>query len=288
MSVGRASPSFSCADVAFALEDCLCLKPPPGLGGNATGVAANALEHMCLQELLNTRLRLQSRWLEKPGDTFSVASTAATEVGEESPTSLNRNKGECLRLSEFLPPPSPASKSLSNLPQSILPLASPVEGFMREIRMENVDGHLWIHWPVDAKKLRGKDKQIISSTFEVCGASFKMMILPKSAGERKGQACFQKARGCGSIALKLLASANGAGSPTKLLFNIAIGSGEQKQAARGPVESDLDSSICGLPKCDEGWDFLSALDPGSSTVTISLQVLRAPAPETRVTSLQEH
>merc|ERR1711966_302614 len=72
----------------------------------------------------------------------------------------------------------------------------------RELRVhrEDKDGHLKVHWPVDARKLRGKDKQIISPSFEIFpGCSFKLMVKPKAMGVRKGQANFHKGRGWGSI-----------------------------------------------------------------------------------------
>jgi len=65
-----------------------------------------------------------------------------------------------------------------------------------------------INWTVDARKLRGNDKQAVSPPFELSfgpghpSVTFKMMIYPKVSSENKGGASFKKAKGKGSIQLK--------------------------------------------------------------------------------------
>jgi hypothetical protein len=143
---------------------------------------------------------------------------------------------------------------------------------VRDIRIEHSeDGRLYVRWPVDARKLRTKDRQIISPSFEVFpGAAFRLMIKPRVAGDRKGQAGFHKARGQGSVDLKFM---EGAVSAPKFGFRISVGSGAHAAAPRGPVYHDFDTStVCGLPKCEEDWDFRSAVDPASQTFLISLEV----------------
>lgn len=263
-----------------------CLSIPPGLEvwtGNTTNATEAKIEadlqpDILLQalrtELLNTHVRLQSRWLPKAGgESLEFESTAATEADVESPTSTGRSWVEC---------PSPlavSSPSDSHRVTSVISLSSALphlpEAPMREIWKEVVNGHLWIHWPVDTRKLRCKDRQIVSPSFEVFnGVGFKLMMLPKAMGDRKGQACFQKARGCGTVALKLAAPLDKteASSP-KLSFRVTIGRGPQRQKPRGPVEYDFGSSMCGLPKGEDAWDFFAAADANSSTLTVSLEVL---------------
>jgi len=43
---------------------------------------------------------------------------------------------------------------------------------------------LRVHWPVDAKKLRGRDQQVVSPSFDQIfpGCSFKLMLKPKVMG----------------------------------------------------------------------------------------------------------
>jgi len=283
-------PTLLIPAVAAGKQERLCigsahpyLETPPGLEcceGNATNATPQADAEVNLlealrAELLNTHVRLQSRWLPKESvESLGVASTAATEADVESPTSAGNSKIEC--LSPFAPssPFGPnASSSVISLSDSLMPHRP--EAPMREIWKEVVNGHLWIHWPVDTRKLRCKDRQIVSPSFEVFkGVGFKLMMLPKSMGERKGQACFQKARGCGTLALKLAAPLEGSGlSSPRLNFRLTIGSGRQRQASRGPVEYDFGSSLSGLPKGEDVWDFVAAADADSSTLTVSLEVL---------------
>jgi hypothetical protein len=245
--------------------------------GNAS---TDALEHDCLRQLLNAHVRLQNRWLAQEKsqvDSFALASTAATEADEQSPTPSSAGEQQSPLLGSHTSRPTDAKGIVPLSLASILPphpVSPIVHGMVRETRVEHIDGHIWVHWPVDARKIRCKDRQIISPSFDIFpGASFKMMILPKLMGDRKGQACFQKARGCGTVVLKLAEPVEGGAVLPQIRFRISIGHGEQRQLPRGPVEYDFSSSVCGLSKCDELWDFLSAVDTASSTLTVSLEVL---------------
>jgi hypothetical protein len=87
-----------------------------------------------------------------------------------------------------------------------------------------------VHWQGDARKLRTKDKQIVSPSFEVFpGHAFKIMLKPKEMGDKKGQANFQRARGCGRVELKCIQSLH---APPTLRFYISIGRTESER--RGP------------------------------------------------------
>jgi hypothetical protein len=139
----------------------------------------------------------------------------------------------------------------------------------RELQLERLeDGHLKVHWPIDAKRLRAKDKVCISPSFELFpGCSFKLMVKPRAMGDKKGQASFHKARGWGSVELK---SMEGVAVAPTLRFLISVGG----ELPRGPVEHDFhNSTVGGLAKSDEMFDFTSAVDSKSSTFVVSLEVL---------------
>jgi len=176
----------------------------------------------------------------------------------------------------------PSSHSLASTAASasVSPLASPKAARpaeqpfidqsapVRELRVEDLgNDHLKVSWPVPAGKLRGKDQQIISPCFELHGLSFKLMVKPKPMGDKKGQASFQKARGWGSVELKLMEGS--ALSPT-LRLRISIGGG----CTHGPIEHDFsNSTVAGLAINGSFFDFTSAVDPDSSNFVISLEVL---------------
>lgn len=180
--------------------------------------------------------------LQSEDSNISVASTVATLTGEE----------ECSELEE------------RNVDERTARQDAP-----RELRIErqNAEGLMKIHWPVDAKKLKAKDRQIISPSFEILpGIAFKLMLKPKSVGDRKGQAGFQKAKGFGSVELKFI---EGAASAPSLRFRVTVG----QEAPRDPVECDFGKgTVCALHKNSEDFDFLSAVDPDSSTLLVCLEV----------------
>lgn len=176
---------------------------------------------------------------QRVGSTHSLASTAATATDE--------------KMEEFKPTMQPHRTET-----------------IRELRVEHFyDGSLKVQWPVDAKKLRSKDQQIISSSFEAFpGCSFKLMMKPKSAGDRKGQTSFQKAKGTGSVELKLM---DRVAEAPRLRFRISVGAQEQP---RGPVEHDFSESTVGsLAPGDDKFDFASAVEPNSSSFVVTLEVL---------------
>lgn len=202
---------------------------------------------------VNTEPLMKPPGVFKPGlwhevSTISCASTAATDIGE-----VGWDEELC----------SDRDGPASEAPAGRLDAA-------RELRIEHLgsDGHLNVRWPVDARKLRGKDKQIISSSFEILpGLAFKMMLKPKFAGNRKGQASFQKARGWGSVELKFV---EGVASAPALRFRVSVG----QEQPRGPVECDFGSgTVWGLPKGIEDFDFASAVEASSSTFVVSLEII---------------
>jgi len=169
----------------------------------------------------------------------SCASTAASEEAEE-PTSCH--------------------------PSAVAKLGEDVSRELRVQRLD-MDGHLNVHWPVDARKLRGKDKQIISPSFEIFpGCSFKLMVKPRAMGDKKGQASFHKGRGCGSVELKLV---EGVVLAPTLRFRIAVGG---TNACRMVSHDFSNSTVCGSDRGEGHFDFKSAVDRKSSTFLVSLEV----------------
>jgi len=187
----------------------------------------------------------------KVGDTC-----AATETSPEGP----QEGGEELAWpQERVPAVSPSLREQkpSRQPQTVRSAYSTNSGVHR------------IFWNVDARKLRGNDKQAVSPAFELPFASipFKMMIHPRS-----GTANFNSSRGNGFIQLKcedeLLEG------DAKVSFRFFIGSGEKMQPPRGPVLHDFaQNSICGLPKGQDVWDFSKAVDRDSMTTVVCLEIM---------------
>lgn len=143
-----------------------------------------------------------------------------------------------------------------------------VEEVIRELRFERLgNGHLKACWTVAAKRLRGKDQQIVSPSIEISpGSSFKLMLKPKPKGDKKGQASFSKARGIGSVDLKFMEGS--AGAPT-LRFRIAVGAG----SPHGPIQHDFSESATVGSLAATAFDFASTVEPNSSTFLVSLEVL---------------
>jgi hypothetical protein len=213
------------------------LCPPPGL--------ENALCKVLAQEAASTPTSL------------STAAESGTE-DLQSPSSTSSDDGGA----------NPAAVA-SAFP---LALAEHVE-ISRELQVDRKDGgRMQVQWPVDSRKLQGKDRQIISSGFELFPAVVcKLMIKPKPQGLSKGLLSFQKARGCGSIELKII---DGIEKTPAFQFSLSIGSDDKKQGPRGPVEHDFaSSSVCGLPRDEEDWDFRAAVDPTTHTFLVSLEVM---------------
>jgi len=241
--------------------------------GNATQPATCAdLDGEYLKEvhrqLLSASLRLQNHYTWLPHQPAIVdsdsmlASTSGSDADLDSPVSKDNNNSKVVWV-------APHVAQTSTMEQSTC---------VRDIWREDIDGHLWIHWRVHSQKFRSKDKSIVSPSFEILpGVSFRLMMLALSSGERKGQACFSKSRGFGTVSLKLGSPLEDPTSPPKIAFRMSIGSGQQRQTPRGPVEYDFDCSVCGLPKGMDVWDFRSAVDAASSTVTVSLEVLQVSA-----------
>lgn len=136
-----------------------------------------------------------------------------------------------------------------------------------------------IRWSVDARKLDTTDKEAVSPAFELAGwanAQFKMVMRPKRVEDSRGGASFKKARGKGSVQLKLVNKLEEA-AHLSVMFRLAVGnpiSWKRRERPRGPVRHDFfEKPICGLPEGRDEWDFRKAVDDATQTFVVSLDVL---------------
>uniref|UniRef100_A0A7S4SJR8 Uncharacterized protein n=1 Tax=Alexandrium monilatum TaxID=311494 RepID=A0A7S4SJR8_9DINO len=176
--------------------------------------------------------------------------------------------------------PAAVPASIAPGTDDLAPLAAPQPQTLTRAFSIN-SGYFRVHWTVDARKLRGNDKQAVSPPFELSfgnqfpSVTFKMMIYPKVMNDSKGGASFKKARGRGFVQLKCEAELSEA--IANVSFRISIGSGESKQAPRGPKSHNFScSAVCGLDKEEEEWDFQSVVDQESMTFVVCLEIVPCP------------
>jgi len=192
---------------------------------------------------------------KRSGSTHSLVSTAASVTGDSDD---DKYKTASPVLLSSGPPPA-----VGRIEKSV------AEVVPHELRVEDLGaGHLKVVWPMDARKVQGKDQQLVSPSFELFpGFSFKLLVKPRPMGDRKGQASFKKSRGWSSVELKLM---GGMALAPKLRFLISVGG----SSPRGPVDHDFSDNTMGGLVNDNCWfDFASAVEPNSSTILVSLEVL---------------
>eukprot|EP00927_Polykrikos_kofoidii_P033639 TRINITY_DN28462_c0_g1_i1.p1 TRINITY_DN28462_c0_g1~~TRINITY_DN28462_c0_g1_i1.p1 ORF type:complete len:572 (-),score=118.72 TRINITY_DN28462_c0_g1_i1:298-2013(-) len=144
-----------------------------------------------------------------------------------------------------------------------------------------------IYWTVDAAKLHGSDRIVVSPAFEIplfSPAEFKMMLSPRAGGS------FRKAKGHGVVQLKLEAYGRELEQTKPLTFSMTIGNGgtgvgvsnrlasakrrDEHPPPRGPVQHDFNNGwLCGLPRGQDVWDFNQVVDVASQTFYICIEVL---------------
>jgi len=216
---------------------------PPEMGGQAVQFGMQDMSQMPLQPNPNRG----ARW------------------PEPMPTVPEPN---AVHHSSAPPPPTPDASSDAGAPQP--------QTLTRTFSINSACFR--VHWVVDARKLRGNDKQAVSPPFELSFGSqfpnvtFKMMIYPKIVNDSKGGASFKKAKGRGYVQLKCEAELSEA--IANVSFRISIGSGDKHEEPRGPVSHNFSSSaVCGLPKDLEEWDFASVVDQESMTFVVCLEIV---------------
>jgi hypothetical protein len=129
-----------------------------------------------------------------------------------------------------------------------------------------------VQWSVDAKKLRGSDKQAVSPPLEVSlgpeapPATFKLMLCP-SGGDS-----FRKAGGVGQVQLKCCSDLL-EGSWPLTAVSISVGSRSKAQAPRGPfVHRFGSSSVFSVPREQADWDFGTSVESSASVVVVTVEI----------------
>lgn len=128
-----------------------------------------------------------------------------------------------------------------------------------------------IEWTVDARKIKGTDKVVVSPPFEVqsmCSAVFKMMITPKFVMDGKGGASFKKSKGKGSVQLKC-ESQLGVDEGT-MSFRIRIGCNDGNLSLR--CQDEWNFADVPLYTCQEERDFAKSVDVAKRSFSVILEV----------------
>lgn len=144
------------------------------------------------------------------------------------------------------------------------------------VTQSQVDGYCRTEWVVDARKLKGTDKQIVSPQFEVLvrpgapGISFKMTLYPKSTSS-KGGVSFKKSCGVGHVQLKCHTDEGDLEAVGDASLRFAVGSPPQE--VRGPFEHTFsDNVIFNLPRKHADWDFEAASDNLSLSLVVIVDI----------------
>jgi len=129
---------------------------------------------------------------------------------------------------------------------------------------------------VSGGKLESRDKQVLSEVFYILmgdvSVPFKVQVVAKQVHRHKHGQCFRTARGRGRLELKCQGLPPH--SAPALAFAFSIGAGERAERPRGPVLHNFgNSSVGGLPVDTAEWDFKAAVDPGSASCPITLEVM---------------
>lgn len=128
------------------------------------------------------------------------------------------------------------------------------------------------NWTIDAKKLRGNDRSVVSRPFDLSigGVSvpFKMMLYAKAfsgdMGGRGGQS-FKMARGQGSLQLKCEHDL-GEAQTGHVPLRFSIGKAAEERVMKHDFSQ---SAACSSPD----WDFSKAVDPVAQTFVVSVEIL---------------
>jgi len=135
-------------------------------------------------------------------------------------------------------------------------------------------------WTVDAKKLRGSDKQVVSPPFDVAllpgqpPCTFKLMLYPKATLGIGGGTSFRKAAGVGHIQLKCCSELPEDHPAT--CVRVGVGANNKTQWPRGPFKHGFgSSSVFNLPKEQADWSFTESVELQGQTLMIDVEL--APA-----------
>lgn len=188
-------------------------------------------------------------------------------------------------------PHKPALDTCGERPQDALPAS--IAPQPQTLSLHQVSGSMYSYqvvWTVDARKLKGNDKQAVSPPFALHfseqhrNVTFKMMMCPKGKDEGKGggpgSSTFKKTDGMGIIQLKCEGDLSSTNSSVR--FRLAT---HNKLTSQRTELSELQwfptefvqhnfshSALCGLPKSNDVWDFAKVIDKDSMTFNVYLWV----------------
>jgi len=275
--------SQSPLSLSYACTDMGAVSHPPGLE-DLKGVAHASFSQdpvwQANAHLLRVSLQLQLSSLSSERDKDELPSWGATtDTGLYGADKLALSP--CIDLMHGLRTPTTASISSADSDSASTTSEGRTGAQMecvrlfcvRQLKTDRFDNEnrVKIAWPVDARKLRSVDKQIVSPSFELFGIPFKLMMKPRIAKQAKGQASFKTARGRGYIELKCEADASVV-LPT-VSFCTSIGDGSRWQSPRGPVVHDFtSSSVSSLPHSIAEWNFSEAVDADSMTLPVCVEL----------------
>lgn len=149
----------------------------------------------------------------------------------------------------------------------------------KQLRLHCIDndGILTVHWPVDARRLTGKDRQVVSPCFDLGNMSYRLMLKPRASGTKKGQASFLRAKGRGYVEFKCESEVSEARCPVSFRLAVAQSSDEAWQSMRGPAVHDFaHGAVATLPQELEEWNLRAATDGDSLTLAVCLEVVLLP------------
>jgi len=131
-------------------------------------------------------------------------------------------------------------------------------------------------WTVDARKLRGNYKQVVSPPLDVHmgneSVTFRLIIAPSLPTSNRGGGSFQKSKGWGTVQVKCEAALPDA--IAEMTYRVWLGSGDKTQAPRGPNQHNFaQNAISELPRSNDQWNFSAAVDEKTNSFTLCLEQL---------------
>lgn len=182
----------------------------------------------------------------------------------------------------LLPPPPMLARAKSTpVGAAAVPAAPAVD-----VEEAEEEGSYRVRWTVDARKLKVKDKVVVSPSFKLStdqqgalGSTFRVVMYPTAVSDRKGGASFRKAKGKGSVHLKCESNIDQAtGSVLEVYFLVksVCEDDPDQETRRGPVlHNFFESGFCSLPKHESEWDFQRATEASSSESFVVLLEITA-------------
>jgi len=122
-----------------------------------------------------------------------------------------------------------------------------------------------LHWTVTEKRLRSTDKVAVSPSFQIYGASWRIMLQPCVMHGHKGGSSFKAAKGRATIALKCESKPEGLSSLT-MMFRFFVGS----RPPRGPGTHDFMKTAIATLSTNADWDLMQ--DVEAATVTVGCEL----------------